>query len=69
MTDPEVRGSPGEESQGGAGMMDEHAPIGFNADVGGAPRSTDDPDEARAGAVEASAHGPRTPSEQQREEE
>jgi hypothetical protein len=52
------------ESQGGAGMLEEDAPIGFTADVGGKPRSTDDPEEARAAVVDAAAHGPRTDAQQ-----
>jgi hypothetical protein len=56
------------ESQGGAGMGEADAPIGFTADVGGEPGSTDDPEEARAAAVPAAAHGPRTDAERAEDE-
>lgn len=54
--------------QGGAGMLDEGAPIGFTADVGGEPRSTDDADEVRDSVVEAARKGPVTDAERREHE-
>jgi hypothetical protein len=54
------------ESAGGAGMMDEDAPIGFTAEVGGAGAgSTDDPEELRQDGLAASARGPMHTSERE----
>ena len=61
---PESGAAVTSEAQGGAGMMEEAAPIGFTADVGGKPGSTDDPEEARQATVPAAAHGPRTRAEE-----
>lgn len=51
------------ESPGGAGMTEEGRPIGFTADVGGEPQSTDDPEELREQVPDAAGHGPRQASE------
>ena len=45
------------ESAGGAGMAEEGAPIGFTADVGGPPGTTDDPEEL-ADLLPESEQGP-----------
>jgi hypothetical protein len=48
---------------GGAGMGEEGAPIGFTADVGGEPQSSDDPAELGDYVFPASEEGPRPTSE------
>ncbi len=62
--EPFTASSTSAEPQGGAGMADEGAPVGFTADVGGTPGMTDDPDEAAAAAcTSAGAHSRPTASE------
>jgi hypothetical protein len=60
---------PAGEAQGGAGMLAENAPIGFTADVGGEPRSTDDAEEVRRLTPAASEHGPVTDGERAQRQE
>ena len=65
--DPDGDGGPIKPgADGGAGMADEGAPIGFTAEVGGAAgESTDDPSELEDFVFPASEEGPVATSERQ----